>query len=221
MIKKTITFADFDGNPVTEIHYFHLSRAELIEMELSTDGGMQAKLIAIGESGVGRDIISTFKDFISRSYGQRDPAQPTKFFKSTKLTDEFMTSLAYDALFTELMASTDAAIEFVNGLFPKDMSSSPVMQKAMAEARMTGSVDTSTNSSLPDPNGLDSNGPWPRNGLTDYNDNASGLKHPRDNDGKLLPWAFRNATTDEQKGMTREQMQEIYLRLNSGWTQPF
>ncbi len=40
MLKKTITYEDFDGNQVTEDHFFHLSKADLVEMEVSQKGGM-------------------------------------------------------------------------------------------------------------------------------------------------------------------------------------
>ena len=44
MLKKTITYTDFDDNERTEDFYFHLSKAEIAEMELSENGGL-VKLI--------------------------------------------------------------------------------------------------------------------------------------------------------------------------------
>ena len=40
MLKKTFTYIDYNGVERTEDHYFNLSKAELMEMELSTTGGL-------------------------------------------------------------------------------------------------------------------------------------------------------------------------------------
>ena len=42
MLKKTISYTDYDGNQRTEDFYFNLSKAEITEMELSMEGGMRA-----------------------------------------------------------------------------------------------------------------------------------------------------------------------------------
>ena len=38
MLKKTITYIDYDDNERTEDFYFNLSKAELLEMEWSVEG---------------------------------------------------------------------------------------------------------------------------------------------------------------------------------------
>lgn len=40
MLKKTIDYTDYDGNKRTEDFYFNLTKAEVAEMELSTEGGL-------------------------------------------------------------------------------------------------------------------------------------------------------------------------------------
>ena len=40
MLKKTITYTDYNDNERTEDFYFNFSKAELTEMELSTVGGL-------------------------------------------------------------------------------------------------------------------------------------------------------------------------------------
>ena len=40
MIKKTVTYTDYNGLERTENFYFNLSKAEVLEMEMSTAGGM-------------------------------------------------------------------------------------------------------------------------------------------------------------------------------------
>ena len=209
MIKKTITFEDFDGNEVIQDHYFHLNKSELIDMELSEKGGLSSKLEEIVAGGDATLIISTFNNIIRSSYGQRDPANPQKFFKSESLSADFMGSLAFDALFTELMTDPQAAAEFVNGLIPKDILANPEVQKALNRIQ-----SSETTPSLPDPNALD--GPkqtWP----AEPEDRLSGLKNPRGTDGKLLPWAHRVPTTAEQTTMSRAQLLDVMQRQSSGW----
>ncbi len=41
MVKKTITYTDYDGTERTEDFYFNLSEAEITEMQLSVEGGMR------------------------------------------------------------------------------------------------------------------------------------------------------------------------------------
>ena len=138
MITKILKYEDFDGQPVEEKVYFHLSKSELIEMimaeEGQTEGGLVGKLTAMVESGNGALIMSTFKEIIAKSYGERVDGSGSKFFKSPQKTEEFMGSLAFDALFTELMTSDKAAAEFVSGLVPADLANAPEVQQAMAES---------------------------------------------------------------------------------------
>jgi hypothetical protein len=71
VLKKRITYEDFNGEEVTEELYFNLSKAELVELELSRPGGMQEHLQKIVESEDGKAIITEFKELILMSYGQR------------------------------------------------------------------------------------------------------------------------------------------------------
>ena len=207
MIKKVIKFQDFDGNEVTEEHYFHLSKAELIEMELAEEGGMAAKLEAIVEANSGAQIIKTFKDMISASYGLRDPTNPTRFTKDPKVTLDFMTSLAFDALFQELLTDPMAAAVFANGLVPSDLADNDVVKKAFAEANLPIPVEASVgmkSGMIPAPYRIEE-------------DKHSGLKRPRDEKDVLLPWAFREPTRREAELMTKEQLQDVFVRRGSGW----
>jgi len=117
LLKKTITYTDFNGDLVTEDHYFHLSKADLVEMELSVEGGMHDYLKAIVESENGKAILSTFKDLILSAYGERSE-DGKRFIKSPVLREEFQSTEAYSALFMELCTDPKAAADFVNGIVP-------------------------------------------------------------------------------------------------------
>lgn len=121
MLKLPITYMDFEGVEVTEDYYFHLSKAELLEMELSTEGGLQKHLKSIIETMDGGVIIREFKRIILMSYGVRSH-DGKRFIKNDELRNEFQQTEAYSALFMMLATQTDKAAEFINGLVPAGMA---------------------------------------------------------------------------------------------------
>lgn len=118
MLKKTITYEDFDGNERTEDFYFHLSAAEVAEMELSIHGGLTKLIERIVMTEDGTILIEIFKDLILRSYGEKS-LDGRKFVKSKELSDAFSHTNAYSDLFVELATDAKAAAEFVNGVIPE------------------------------------------------------------------------------------------------------
>jgi hypothetical protein len=120
MLKKTITYEDLDGNPITEDFYFNLSKAELAEMELAVEGGLSDHLQKLVKSTDGAEIIATFKKIIGDSIGRRSE-DGKRFIKSEEIKQEFFQSDAYSTLFMELVTDENAATNFVNGIMPKDL----------------------------------------------------------------------------------------------------
>ena len=121
MIKKTITYTDYSGNERTEDFYFNLSNAEIMEMEMSTTGGlaeMIQKIVAAQDSPA---IIKIFKDLVLKAYGEKSP-DGKRFIKSEELSIAFSQTEAYSQLFMELATDADAAAKFVNGIVPSNMS---------------------------------------------------------------------------------------------------
>ena len=120
MLLKTITFLDLDGNSLTEDFWFHLSKAEVTEMELEQDGGLTAHLTHIVESENASAIIGTFKDIITRSHGLRNE-DGKGFDKSPEISRKFLQSDAYSELFMELVTDADASADFIKGIVPTNM----------------------------------------------------------------------------------------------------
>lgn len=121
MLKKTITYTDYDGNERTEDFYFNLSKAELTEMELTTEGGLQTVLKNIVEARDIPRITAMFKKLLLMSYGQKS-ADGKRFIKSQQLSEEFTQTEAYSNLFLELLSDEDAAAAFVRGIVPADLA---------------------------------------------------------------------------------------------------
>lgn len=117
MLKKTITYTDYEGNERTEDFFFNLTKAETLEMELSTSGGMAQMISRIVAAKDGPAIIQVFKDLLLKAYGEKSP-DGKRFIKSKELSTAFSQTEAYSKLFMELASSPDAAAEFINGLVP-------------------------------------------------------------------------------------------------------
>lgn len=120
MLKKTITFIDFNDKEVSEDHFFHLSKADLVELEVGHDGGLSNALQEIVNSNDGKRIILEFKKLILAAYGTKSD-DGRRFIKTDGLREEFASSEAYSTLFMELVTDADKAAEFVNGIVPQGM----------------------------------------------------------------------------------------------------
>lgn len=122
MIKKTVTYTDFNGNEQSEELYFHLSKSELTEMELSREGGMSAYFKRISEAKSSPELAAVFKEMILKSYGVKSD-DGKGFLKKDKegrpLNIAFEQTAAFDALYMSLVTDTDLAIEFFNGIIPE------------------------------------------------------------------------------------------------------
>ena len=118
MLKKTITSVDFNGNERTEDFYFNLTKAEVMEMEMSTVGGLSEMIQKIVSAQDTPSIIKVFKDLILRSYGEKS-ADGKRFIKTPEMAEAFSQTEAYSALFMELATDAEAAAAFVNGIIPK------------------------------------------------------------------------------------------------------
>lgn len=124
MLKKTITYTDYDGNTRTEDFYFNLNKAEIAEMELSTNGGMEKMLTQIVNSQDGKRIMEVFKGIILKAYGVKT-ADGKRFEKSEEISKAFEQTEAYSELFMELVTDAEKAAAFINGIIPVVKATSP------------------------------------------------------------------------------------------------
>ena len=120
MVKKTIKYSDYNGTEREEDFYFNLSKVELLEMEMSTEGGLENKIKKIVESNNKTEIVKYFKDIIKQSYGKKSE-DGKRFIKDPKDFEEFAQTEAYVNLFMELATNSDAAANFVNGIIPQGL----------------------------------------------------------------------------------------------------
>lgn len=124
MLTKSITYKDFNGVERTEESFFHLTKADLVEMQLSVHGGLDAMIKRIVNTTNEPELIKMFKELILKSYGE--PSADGKRFvrfapDGHRLADDFAQTAAYSVLFMELATDAEAAAKFVNGITPEDM----------------------------------------------------------------------------------------------------
>lgn len=129
MLKKIITYTDYNNVERTEPFYFNLSKAELMEMELGVTGGMTEMLNKIINAKDGPSLMKTFKEMIMKSYGVKSD-DGKRLIKSEELSIAFTQTEAYSVLFMELITDDKAAADFVNGIIPNEIQAEVATQTA-------------------------------------------------------------------------------------------
>ncbi len=139
MLKKTITYTDYDGVERTEDFFFNLSKAEVAEMELSNHGGMERLIQQIAVTQDRKRLVELFKEIILKSYGEKS-MDGRRFIKSKELSEAFSQTEAYSELFMQLATDTEMASAFINGIMPKtdatpeQLAAAETQAKAMMDA---------------------------------------------------------------------------------------
>lgn len=147
MLKKKIKYTDYNGVEREEEFLFNLSKAELLEMQMSTAGGFENKIAAIVATQNMPEIVKLFKEIILKAYGEKSE-DGKRFIKKDQngrdLALDFSQTDAYSVLFTELATDSKAAAAFVNGIIPKDMEVSEADQAKIEEQLKNNNLDVSS-----------------------------------------------------------------------------
>ena len=121
MYKKTLEYEDFNGEKVKEDLYFNLSKAELMEMNFRSPGGLKNYIESIINANDLNTLTDIFKELLLKSYGVKSP-DGRKFMKTQAIREEFECSIAYDIMFTTLASDAKEAAAFINGIIPKELA---------------------------------------------------------------------------------------------------
>lgn len=140
MIKQTVSYTDYNNQPQVEDHYFHATKAELLDhMDIKPQlEALQRRLE--GDNGEVRElredevmeILQLVKRLIRMSYGQRSK-DGKNFYKGDDIWREFESSAAYDAMLFALFENPEKAFAFMSGIMPKDL-----LEQAQAQAALDG-----------------------------------------------------------------------------------
>ena len=144
MLKKTVTFEDFNGKQCSEDLYFHVSKAAMLtapdqtyneimeigkalqsrgeELQLLDDVVIdeldpfdeKSQMLAEGIRMVAR-LLDRLVDL---AYGKKSE-DGTRFIKNEKVLQEFKESAAYDAFVEELIMNHEEMLGFINQLVGK------------------------------------------------------------------------------------------------------
>lgn len=131
MLKREFTYKDFEGKEVTETYYFNLTQAEVMELELSAYGGIEAMVNRLLEEKNTEDIVKLFKKIILMSVGEKS-FDNRRFIKNDEIRDNFYQTEAYSQLFCELVTDGDKAHAFLRSLVSG--TAQPVAAPALAPA---------------------------------------------------------------------------------------
>lgn len=121
MLKKTITYLDYNDEERTDEFFFHFSRAELIMMDASRAGGMQNYYDRIVREKDQVAIMECFKDLIHRSIGYKSD-DGKRFIKTEEFATAFEQTEAYSELIMELLGDSKAAADFFTNILPASLA---------------------------------------------------------------------------------------------------
>ena len=140
MLKRTITYEDYDGKSRTIDAYFNMNKSELTKW-LLTDGDytLDKKISRLFEERNAKEIMSTFEELLDASYGVKS-LDGDRFEKSPQILQNFKSTLAYDAIFMELVTDAKKAAEFLSGIMPKDLGET--LREAMANSDSNTALDS-------------------------------------------------------------------------------
>lgn len=124
MLTKPITYDDWNGGKKTKNFYFNLSKYEIAKMHIMEDGGLEAKIKKMVESGNSKEIFQYFEDFVVSCYGEKS-ADGESFMKNDEIRERFRSHPAYDVLMMEFIEGGDKAMsDFINAVIPHEMAES-------------------------------------------------------------------------------------------------
>lgn len=117
MLKKTITYTDYNGIQRSEDYYFHLTRSEIVELEMSKRYGLSDAIERATRKAEGKDVVDAIKMIILQSVGEKT-SDGRRFIKNAQIREEFEQSPAYDQLFMEMVTDAAATADFIRSVYP-------------------------------------------------------------------------------------------------------
>lgn len=134
MIKKTITYTDFNGEERTEDFWFNMTKAEIINLDLEMPGGLDAYAKKLIREGDRPEIVKLFRRIILGSYGEKDDTG-RRFVKTEEMQRAFEETNAFSELYVSILSDQDEMIKFINGIVPQvdSQTSLPVSAAPKAE----------------------------------------------------------------------------------------
>lgn len=142
MVKKTVTFTDFEGKEVTKDFYFNLSKMEFRVLDRKIPGGLQYMIDQIMTEKDEDRLIDLLDILILESYGEK--SEDGRFVKEDRfgrrLSSFFKVSEAWDVLFMNLVKDEKELNEFLTGIVPKDVAEIAEEESKKLQGNLTPNV---------------------------------------------------------------------------------
>ena len=148
MLKKVITYRDYEDNVRTDTLYFHLNRFEWLELETYTKGGLIENLQHAIETNNAKKTIDLLKKIILRAYGEKNP-ETGAFEKDDDKAVKFSKTDAFSTLFYELAYNEEASKAFFIGLIPSELRDEAIKKMKESPTQPTASNILTLNQNSP------------------------------------------------------------------------
>ncbi len=142
MLKKTVTYEDWNGETRTEDFYFNLTKTECLELEFSLGPGKSLTdsfqtLVETKDMGT---VISILKEIVLKAYGVKSD-DGRRFMKNNEVRTAFMENPAFDQIYMSLATDSEYAADFIAAIVPSDSpdTKQQILDK-VAEMNKTGNM---------------------------------------------------------------------------------
>lgn len=115
MLKKTVTYTDFNGVEVTEDLYFHLSAPEVTRLNAKYGGDVGEYVSEVSMELNQEKMVAFLEDLILSSYGVKSD-DGKQFKKGAKIREDFEYSQAYAEIFVSILTEEGEAESFAESL---------------------------------------------------------------------------------------------------------
>lgn len=117
MYEYKCRFVDFANVEREETFRFNISQSEILNKELTTQGGLENLLERMMEKQDVASLAKWFSEFLEISYGEISP-DGRNFYKSPEIFNNFKSTNAYNELYMRLLEDSDFANDFIDGVIP-------------------------------------------------------------------------------------------------------
>lgn len=149
MVCETITTVDFNGIERTEDFYFHLTEAEVVQLDSEAEGGLTAMMEKCAQTDDAKTVLEEFKKIILLSYGEKSP-DGRRFIKSKEATEAFAQTEAFSQLYMSLLTDANKASDFFQKVVSKvsKVGTAPDVKKMIAEAKNNAGNNTTASGTV-------------------------------------------------------------------------
>lgn len=120
MLKKEVSYIDYDGNRRQETLYFNMNKAEIAAMQVKMDGKYIGHLKDLVANNKIESLFDFFRGLVLDSYGKKSE-DGRRFVKNAQLREEFEQSIPFSDILIDLLTDGDKMSNFTRNILPPDL----------------------------------------------------------------------------------------------------